>query len=101
MPRDDNALQGVEQALAKAVPQAVESQLKTQLSKAVAKNLDDAVAKGLGGPAVRHSVGLCRLEAVYGAGERSLQRVLREAAHTIFREFGPGAFSVQVLYSAW
>ncbi len=82
-------MQGVEQAVARVLPLALEAQLSQQLPSVVSSQLNEAVVQGLAGPAVAHALSLPHmimtspsvLTLVQGA--RGVQRMLRAAADPV------------------
>lgn len=77
--------QGVQQAVAQSVQPAIDAQMKTlhnKIDKNVAKYLDEAVGKGLAGPAVREAFKGCFVEQLIPSFENSVKAMFQQINNT-------------------
>ena len=77
--------QGVQQAVQMAVQPAIDAQMKTlhnKIDKSVSKSLDDAVAKGLAGPAVKEAFMGCFVQQLIPSVENSVKTMFQQINNT-------------------
>eukprot|EP00656_Telonema_subtile_P005504 TRINITY_DN12506_c0_g1_i1.p1 TRINITY_DN12506_c0_g1~~TRINITY_DN12506_c0_g1_i1.p1 ORF type:complete len:926 (+),score=316.05 TRINITY_DN12506_c0_g1_i1:278-3055(+) len=74
--------QGVEQAVARVLPLALEAQLSQQLPSVVSSQLNEAVVQGLAGPAVREAFKGCFVQQLIPSFENAVQGMFKQINNT-------------------